>query len=73
MFLHYYVDKRPHQKHTVHHVGCAAMPAMEYRQYLGMFETCDKAVAMAQVVYPAATACATCVRIHVKPATRLRR
>lgn len=73
MFLHYYVDVRPHHKHQVHHEGCDHMPQMEYRQYLGMFEACAKAVAMAKVIYSTAVGCRSCEKAHVKPAERLRR
>lgn len=72
MFLHYYVDTRPHHKHSVHHEGCANMPPIEFRQYLGMFESIGQATAMAKVVYDRATQCSHCAKIHTKRTIRMR-
>jgi len=72
MFLHYYIDTRPHHKHAVHHEGCASMPPLEYRQYLGMFETSKNAVTMAKVVFDSASPCKHCSKVHLKKEVRVR-
>lgn len=66
MFLHYYVDSRPHHKHEVHHEGCNTLPPMEHRQYLGMFETPNQAATMARVVYEEASNCKRCSKVRLK-------
>lgn len=69
MVMHYYVDIRPHHKHQVHREGCTIIPSIQYLQYLGMFETSDKAVAMARVVYEHATSCKKCAKPHTTKKT----
>lgn len=66
--MHYYVNTHPgsHGRHEVHHEGCADMPRIEYRQYLGMFETTKQAIAMARIVYEKVINCKHCTK--VKPA-----
>lgn len=72
MFLHYYIDTRPHHKHAVHHTGCTVIPSLEHRQYLGMFETPAKAVAIARVVFDSASLCKQCSKIQIKKEVRVR-
>lgn len=74
MFLHYYVDTQTqHNKREVHHEGCSKMPPMSHRQYLGMFESCEKATAMAKVVYTNASNCPACTKVHVTKKARAKR
>jgi len=48
------------------------MPPIEFRQYLGMFESIGQATAMAKVVYDRATQCSHCAKIHTKRTIRMR-
>ena len=62
---HYYVNRnaQPNGDHEVHKDGCAWMPALENRLYLGDFTSCHDAVRAAKVFFPRSNGC-----IHCSPA-----
>jgi hypothetical protein len=58
----YYVNDiaQSNGDHEVHKDGCRWMPAPGNRTYLGDFQSCGPAVAVAKVRYPRADGCYHC-------------
>lgn len=58
----YYVNKNAQSNgdHEVHQTGCAFMPNLENRLYLGLFPNCHGAVAEAKKTYYKSNGCYYC-------------
>lgn len=58
----YYVHTKPaeDQDHEVHVFGCQWLPDTANRKYLGEFDHCKPAVALAQKSFTKVNGCATC-------------
>ena len=61
---HYYVNKnaQPNGDHEVHREGCAFLPSLMNRLYLGMYGSCGPAVEEARRYYRQANGCFFCSR-----------
>ena len=59
---HYYVNKNAQSNgdHEVHKYGCAWLPKVENRIYLGYFDSCVKAVSKAREHYVQVNGCYHC-------------
>ena len=65
MLTHYYVNKNAQSDsgdHEVHAENCYWLPAVQNREYLGMFASCAPAVAKAKLTHPTANGCFHCSR-----------
>jgi hypothetical protein len=58
----YYVNDtaQPNGDHEVHETGCYWLAQAIHTSYLGEFDHCAPAVAVAKRKYPTANGCATC-------------
>lgn len=64
MNKHYYVNKQntgnPNYNHEVHAEDCQWLPSVQNCDYLGHFDSCEKAIKKAQEFYTRVDGCATC-------------
>lgn len=60
----YYVNKnaQPTGEHEVHKEGCAYLPSVVNRTYLGSFSTCQEAIQKARTFYSNVDGCYFCCR-----------